>query len=48
VHTGGNAYSAGLKYKLACGSVVIMFESHFKEFFYLALKVWCGVPSGAV
>eukprot|EP00798_Chlamydomonas_sp_ICE-L_P007769 gene7769-955_t len=34
---GGNAYSAALKYKLACASVVFMFESPYREFFYPAL-----------
>ena len=34
----GAAYSAGLRYKLACGSVVFMFESKYQEFYYPALE----------
>jgi len=39
IHTAGLTYSAGLKYKMACGSVVLLFESVYSEFFYPALKV---------
>ncbi|KAG2500359.1 hypothetical protein HYH03_001933 [Edaphochlamys debaryana] len=38
LHTSGLTYSASLKYKLACGSVVIAFENDYKEFYYPALK----------
>ncbi|GAX76445.1 hypothetical protein CEUSTIGMA_g3890.t1 [Chlamydomonas eustigma] len=38
LHTAGFSYSAGLKYKLACGSVVLLFESKYQEFYYPALK----------
>ncbi|KXZ45436.1 hypothetical protein GPECTOR_54g176 [Gonium pectorale] len=38
VHTSGFSYSASLKYKLACGAVVINFDSAFKEFYYPALQ----------
>ena len=40
LHLPGNAYSAGLKYKLACGSVVIVLASALtaSEFFYGALR----------
>lgn len=33
IHTAGNSYSAGLKYKLACGSLVLKFRSPYSEFF---------------
>ncbi|GAX76443.1 hypothetical protein CEUSTIGMA_g3888.t1 [Chlamydomonas eustigma] len=39
LHTAGFSYSAGLKYKLACGSVLLLFESKYQEFYYPALKV---------
>ena len=42
LHTAGFAYSAGLKYKLACGSVILLFESKYQEFYYPALKVSVG------
>lgn len=38
IHTAGLTYSAGLKYKLACGSLVIKFTSKFEEFYEPALK----------
>ncbi|PNW75564.1 hypothetical protein CHLRE_12g531750v5 [Chlamydomonas reinhardtii] len=38
VHTSGFSYSASLKYKLACGAVVVSFESKFREFYYPGLK----------
>lgn len=38
IHTAGFSYSAGLKYKLACGSLVIKFRSKFEEFYEPALK----------
>lgn len=38
IHTAGFSYSAGLKYKLACGSLVIQFSSDYKEFFEPAIK----------
>ena len=34
IHTAGFSYSAGLKYKMACGSVILLFESEYREFFY--------------
>eukprot|EP00316_Scyphosphaera_apsteinii_P024114 CAMPEP_0119307372 /NCGR_PEP_ID=MMETSP1333-20130426/7898_1 /TAXON_ID=418940 /ORGANISM="Scyphosphaera apsteinii, Strain RCC1455" /LENGTH=322 /DNA_ID=CAMNT_0007310911 /DNA_START=267 /DNA_END=1232 /DNA_ORIENTATION=+ len=37
LHMDGNAYSAGLKYKLACGSLVIVVRSSYHEFFYPGL-----------
>lgn len=33
IHTAGFSYSAALKYKLACGALVLKFESIFKEFY---------------
>eukprot|EP00887_Chlorella_sp_A99_P000462 scaffold17.g462.t1 len=38
IHTAGFSYSAGLKYKLACGSLVFKFDSTFKEFYEPALQ----------
>jgi len=38
IHTAGFSYSAGLKYKLACGSMVIKFTSKYKEFYEPAVK----------
>lgn len=38
IHTAGFSYSAGLKYKLACGQLVLKFESDFTEFYEPALK----------
>lgn len=38
IHTAGFSYSAGLKYKLACGSLVIKFTSEFTEFFEPAIR----------
>lgn len=38
IHTAGFSYSAGLKYKLACGSLVIKFQSKFEEFYEPGLK----------
>ena len=38
IHTSGFSYSAALKYKLACGSMVIKFTSKFKEFYEPAVK----------
>lgn len=38
IHTAGFSYSAGLKYKLACGSVVFKFKSVYTEFWEPALK----------
>ena len=38
IHTAGFSYSAGLKYKLACGSLVIKFKSKFEEFFEPGLE----------
>ena len=38
LHLRGNGYSAGLKYKLACGSLVVRMRSEpYDEFFYHAL-----------
>ena len=37
LHLDGNAYSAGLKYKLACGSLVLKVHSGFDEFYYPGL-----------
>ena len=37
IHTAGFSYSAGLKYKLACGSLVVHFDSPFTEFYEPAL-----------
>lgn len=39
IHTAGFSYSAGLKYKLACGGVVFKFESRYREFYEPGLKV---------
>lgn len=33
IHTAGFSYSAALKYKLACGSLVLRFESDYTEFY---------------
>ncbi|GLI65058.1 hypothetical protein VaNZ11_008484 [Volvox africanus] len=38
VHTSGLTYSASLKYKLACGAVILNFRGDFQEFYYPALK----------
>lgn len=38
---------AGLKYKMACGSMVFKFESTYKEFFEPALKVGKAATSWA-
>ncbi|KAL4418909.1 hypothetical protein ABPG77_004062 [Micractinium sp. CCAP 211/92] len=38
IHTAGFSYSGGLKYKMACGSMVFKFESTYKEFFEPALQ----------
>ncbi|EFJ41384.1 hypothetical protein VOLCADRAFT_98596 [Volvox carteri f. nagariensis] len=38
VHTSGLTYSASLKYKLACGAVVVNFKGDFQEFYYPALQ----------
>ncbi len=38
IHTAGFSYSAGLKYKLACGSVVLKFKSQYSEFWEPAIK----------
>ena len=37
VHTSGFSYSAALKYKLACGSLVLKFDSFYQEFYEPAL-----------
>ena len=37
LHLDGNAYSASLKYKLACGSLVLVVRSPYEEFFYRGL-----------
>ncbi|GFR41572.1 hypothetical protein Agub_g2292, partial [Astrephomene gubernaculifera] len=36
--SGGLTYSASLKYKLACGAVVIVFQGRYSEFYYPALQ----------
>ena len=38
IHTAGFSYSAGLKYKLACASLVLHFDSKYKEFYEPALE----------
>lgn len=38
LHTSGLSYSASLKYKLACGAVVLQFKNEHEEFYYPALK----------
>ncbi|KAL4853837.1 Golgi apparatus protein 1 [Chlorella vulgaris] len=38
IHTAGFSYSAGLKYKLACGSIVFKFHSQYTEFYEPALQ----------
>ena len=38
LHVDGNAYSASLKYKLACGSLVIALRSWYHEWFYPGLE----------
>jgi protein glucosyltransferase len=38
IHTAGFSYSAGLKYKLACGSLVLKFSSKYEEFYEPGLK----------
>lgn len=38
LHTAGFSYSAGLKYKLACGSVVFYTDSTYSEWYYPALE----------
>lgn len=38
IHTAGFSYSAGLKYKLACGSLVFKFKSRYSEFWEPGLK----------
>lgn len=38
LHLDGNGYSAGLKYKLACGSLVIKADSALDEFYYPGLR----------
>lgn len=38
IHTAGFSYSAGLKYKLACGSMVFKFKAKYSEFFEPGLK----------
>jgi protein glucosyltransferase len=38
IHTAGFSYSAGLKYKLACGQLVVHFESKYQEFYEPALE----------
>ena len=38
IHTAGFSYSAGLKYKLACGQVVLKFDSDYREFYEPALQ----------
>jgi len=38
VHTGGNSYSARLKYLMSCGSVLIYQKQEFQEFFYHLLE----------
>ena len=38
IHTAGFSYSAGLKYKLACGSLVIKFKSKCEEFYEPGLE----------
>ena len=38
LHLDGNAYSASLKYKLACGSVVVVVGSPFHEWWYAGLR----------
>ena len=38
LHLEGNAYSASLKYKLACGSLVLLIDSSCEEFYYPALQ----------
>ena len=37
LHLSGNGYSAGLKYKLACGSLVLFVRDPSEEFFYPGL-----------
>jgi len=38
IHTAGFSYSAALKYKMACGALVLKFESKFEEFYEPALQ----------
>ena len=49
IHTQGATYSAGLRYTLACGSVVFIFENKYQEFYYPALEPgvhYVSLPEG--
>ena len=49
IHTQGYSYSAALRYKLACGSVVFLFENWNQEFYYPALQPgvhYISLPEG--
>lgn len=40
LHVDGNAYSASLKYKMACASLVFVKQPQLQEFFYPGLIEW--------